>query len=161
MKKYLRYLWYIVRHKWFVLLGCWNYGLLWRGITHDWSKFLPSEFIPYAQHFYGPDEYKGSPKGKYKFNFAWLLHQKRNSHHWQWWLLPLDSGTTSLFPMSNDDLLEMIADWDGAGRAINGKVDTLSWYQANKDKMTLHPTTRECIEFCLGARSSAVKISSN
>ncbi len=28
-------------------------GLIWQGITHDWSKFLPSEWIPYAEYFYG------------------------------------------------------------------------------------------------------------
>ena len=28
---------------------------IWLLIIHDWSKFLPDEFFPYAQYFYGED----------------------------------------------------------------------------------------------------------
>ncbi len=41
---------------------------------------------------------------------------------------------------------EMVADWCGAGMAITGKVETRKWYEANKDKMILHPRTREYVE---------------
>ena len=53
MNKYFKYFHYIIRHKWFVFLECYKEGIIWRGITHDLSKFLPSEFFPYANHFYG------------------------------------------------------------------------------------------------------------
>jgi len=53
MKKYIKYLWYIVRHKYFVMVECWARGLFWRGVSHDFSKLLPSEFVPYANYFYG------------------------------------------------------------------------------------------------------------
>jgi len=51
--KHLAYLRYVLRHKWFVLLACWRAGLYWRGIVHDWHKFLPSEWFPYVEHFHG------------------------------------------------------------------------------------------------------------
>ena len=79
MKKYLEYLKYIIKHKWFVLIECINYGIVWRGVIHDLSKLLPDEFIPYAKHFYGTDDEKKSVEDK--FDKAWLLHQKRNKHH--------------------------------------------------------------------------------
>ena len=41
--------------------------------------------------------------------------------------------------------MEMLADWRGAGKA-QGKSDTRGFYIANKDRMTLHPETREWIE---------------
>ena len=51
-------------------------------------------------------------------------------------------------PMSSEARREMIADWRGAGQA-QGQPDTQRWYLANKDKMQLHPETREWIEKCI------------
>lgn len=55
MKRHLRYLSYVVRHKWFVLLaGLIETGApLWRLVIHDWSKFTPGEWGPYVAEFYG------------------------------------------------------------------------------------------------------------
>lgn len=53
MNKYIKYFWYIVKHKWYVMIECFKRGLIWRGVAHDLSKFLPDEFIPYAKYFYG------------------------------------------------------------------------------------------------------------
>ena len=103
MRRYTSYFWYVVRHKWFVALECWKRGLFWRGLVHDWHKFLPSEFVPYARFFHESD---GSPKvrrdstgyykpestGDYSFDWAWFLHTRRSKHHWQGWVLPT-SGT--------------------------------------------------------------------
>ena len=52
MKKYTKYLNYVLRHKWYVMIECFKRGQYWRGIMHDMSKFRPSEFIPYAIYFY-------------------------------------------------------------------------------------------------------------
>jgi prevent-host-death family protein len=41
MRAHLRYLWYVVRHKWFVLLAAFEFRVpFWRAICHDLSKFL-------------------------------------------------------------------------------------------------------------------------
>lgn len=159
MKRYLNYLSYVLQHKWFVFLQCCKFGIPWLGILHDLSKFLPSEFIPYARYFHNPDGsprqirdntgyYKPTDTGDTAFDFAWLLHQKRNRHHWQWWVLPEDEGKTKVLPMPQKYRLEMLADWSGAGRA-QGVPDIATWYAKNKNKMTLHPTTREWIETTL------------
>lgn len=152
---HLRYAWYVLRHKWFVLVECWRLGVLWRGITHDLSKLRPSEWFPYVAFFY-PDGkaqkrrdstgyYKPTDTGDSKFDYAWLLHQKRNRHHWQFWLLPEDDGGTKVLPMPDTDRKEMLADWRGAGRAQKTK-GVMVWYEKNKHKMTLHRDTREWIE---------------
>ena len=156
MRRYLKYLSYVLRHKWYVFLQCYKFGIPWLGLVHDWSKFLPSEFIPYARYFYNPDGtpkqrrddtgyYKPADTGDAAFDFAWLLHQKRNRHHWQWWILPEDSGGIKVLQMPVKYWLEMLADWVGAGLA-QGAPDTAGWYAANKEKMTLHESTREWIE---------------
>ena len=156
--KHLKYLRYIVRHKWFVLVECWKRGLYWRGLVHDLSKLRPSEWFPYAQYFYGDNTGEGleaigrfgcceaAPYGFYakdRFNFAWLHHQNRNKHHWQYWVRIDDNQSyRGPMPMPAKYRAEMLCDWIGAGRAITGKRDVAGWYRKNKDKMLLHPETQ-------------------
>lgn len=162
MRRYLFYLWYILRHKWFVFRAACRLNIPWLGFWHDMSKFLPSEFIPYAEFFYNPDGsprqhrdktgyYKPTDTGDAAFDFAWLLHQKRNRHHWQWWVLPEDCGNVKAIEVPLPYLREMVADWLGAGRA-QGTPDVQAWYFANKDKMNLHPDTRKDVEIFLFGR---------
>lgn len=156
-----KYLWYLIRHRWFVMLACFREGLYWQGLIHDWSKFLPDEYLPYATYFYGGEVF-GFPYGPPdevrqerldNFNRAWLAHQHRNPHHWQHWVLREDSGKTFALPMPHKYRLEMVCDWQGAGRAITGKFDsqypyaeTAAWYKKNADKMILHEDTRKWVE---------------
>ncbi len=154
--KHLRYLNYVLRHKWFVFVECRRRGLWWRGLIHDLSKFLPSEWGPYVDYFYGSTSgtqkgrgetgyYKPTDTGDAAFDFAWLLHQKRNNHHWQWWILPEDEGGVKVLEMSPTARTEIFCDWKGAGRA-QGKPDVRAWYMANGQKMQLGPQTRKWIE---------------
>lgn len=155
MVKYVRYLRYLLRHRWFVFCACCQHGLTWLGIIHDLSKFLPGEFIPYAQHFYGNsgieegrDEsgyYRPTDTGDSAFDFAWVLHQKRNKHHWQWWLLPEDEDGMRVLEIPHPYRLEMICDWIGAGRAQHTR-GVQFWYEENKQKLQLHPVTRSFVE---------------
>ena len=155
--KYLKYLKYILKHKWYVFLECKREKLIWLGITHDLSKFLPSEFIPYANHFYGEGRdiktgrdatgyYRAGDSGESEFDFAWLLHQKRNRHHWQYWILPMGDGTEKLFNMPYEYRVEMLCDWKGAGKAQNSNLTVLEWYEKNKDKMRLSSYTETMLE---------------
>ncbi len=171
MKTCWRYLRYVVRHKWYVMLACFKQGLYWQGIVHDLSKLRPSEFFPYANYFYGekPNSYweacnkygcyEAAPWGSLpediiqtKFDFAWLLHQKRNPHHWQWWLLPEDDGGIKILPMLEKYLMEMLCDWEGAGKAQNNTTPTREWYLANKSKMQLNPETIKKLQKLLAIR---------
>lgn len=141
---------YVLRHKWFVLIACRRIGAsLWLGIIHDWSKFRPSEWLLYAQAFYASDgskQYVESPA----FARAWNDHQKRNKHHWQRWLIVWDRGDTEALPMPRKYVLEMVADWMSAGRAITGKWEAKEWYLKNRDKIQLHTETRKQVELVLG-----------
>lgn len=151
MKRHIKYLQYVLRHKWFVFTAGIKLSVpLWQLIVHDWHKFLPAEWFPYARTFYAPDgsKYKNYVETE-AFNYAWNAHQKRGRHHWQAWLLTMDTGTTSPLPMPEKYAREMVADWKGAGKAL-GKPDTVGWYKLNKDKMILHPSTREMVEGLLG-----------
>lgn len=152
---YQKYLIYLLRHKWFVFIECARLGIPFAGIIHDWQKFLPVEFVPYAKSFYGKWKYNERPQWLIdSFNYAWLHHQHYGAHHWQHWILRNDDGTTHCLPMPNRYVLEMIADWWGTGRAIKGKpkhggdryVEMRIWYDKNKDKIQLSPITRLEVE---------------
>lgn len=160
--KHWCYLKYIIKHKWYVMQECFTMRLYWRGLVHDLSKFLPSEWFPYAEYFYGEysDIYyldsksrKDSPeykKIKIDFDEAWLKHQHRNPHHWQYWILKLDEGGERYLDIPEQYLKEMAADWIGAGKAINGKnANVLDWYEKVKGKTLLSDYTRRWFEALL------------
>jgi hypothetical protein len=145
MRRHLNYGKYVIRHKWYVFLACLRLRVPFLiAILHDWDKFLPDEWLPYARTFYGADgskQYKPTPA----FDTAWNAHQKRNKHHWQYWMLTFDKGNTELLDMPDVYRREMLADWMGAGKAL-GKPKVWEWYAVNKDKMRLHAETRAWIE---------------
>jgi hypothetical protein len=173
MARHWQYFKYVLKHKLFVLLaGLKLHVPIIILICHDWDKFLPDEWFPYARTFYAPDgskQYKESPE----FSEAWMLHQHRNKHHWQYWLnagitplaythvLVWDRGAASIIiegqvydwagqisvreAMPDVFRREMLADWYGAGRAL-GFPDTGAWYRKNADNIKLHPDTRAWIE---------------
>lgn len=163
--KHLKYLSYVLRHKWYVFLECCKYGLVWRGIVHDLSKFRPREWFAYAEHFYGPNShdkdgrytpmrdktgyYKPIDTGDAAFDRAWFWHQKVNSHHWQFWFQihntdDIHFGT--ILEMPHNDMVEMFCDWHGASRAQGNKSTVPEWWQANKSKIRLHLLTREWLQ---------------
>ena len=157
---YFRYLRYVLRHKWFVFLACCREGLYWRGLVHDLSKFLPSEFIPYARYFFGGGLSKFAESGYYRagftgvsaFDFAWHLHQKRNRHHWQWWVLP-DAAEVKVLPMPQQYWREMLCDWAGAARAQQSSLSVDAWYAMHREKLCLAPCTRAALERALAKRA--------
>ena len=165
MSKFFKYLTYLTRHRWYVMLECFKMGLYWRGLVHDISKYRPSEFIPYMNHFGGrvvrdkTGYYKGSANsGDRAFDIALMLHLKRNDNHWQFWGV-VDDQTKIFEPvkMSMAATKEMVCDWVGAGKAqghLSPKDDPLyearQWYVLHKDKRPLHPETDMVVRILLG-----------
>jgi len=150
IRRHLKYFKYLMHHKWFVYVAALKLrnaplDLFWLSIIHDWSKFRLSEWNPYAECFYAPDGSKQYNESR-DFTLAWNHHQKRNKHHWQYWIITWDRGITEAIPMHREYIWEMVADWMGAGRAITGRWEVKEWYVKNKDKMILHYETRVQVE---------------
>lgn len=160
MRPYLENFKTILRHKWYVFWACLAMDVpLWRALIHDLSKFSPQEFGPYARQFYDEEGHKKEglrdETGSYdpslqpdEFQLAWINHQ-RNKHHWQAWVSIGDEGKLSPVAMPETYLREMVADWIGAGITYSGKMDPQGWYEANGDKMILHPASRRLLEMIL------------
>jgi hypothetical protein len=167
VRKHGQYLRYVLRHKWFVYQEGRKLGLgVWQLLLHDWTKFLPSEWFPYAEWFYGykggcwyhaPSEFQAGSNddirkklNKEAFDRAWLLHQHRSLHHWQFWVLHEDSGAVKVLEMPDRYRREMLADWRGASRAIHSKDETAAWYLKTQQGRLLHPETQRWVETQLG-----------
>lgn len=146
MNIYLKYLVRLLKHKYFVFIAGSMIGLpLWLRITHDWTKFLPCEFIPYAKNFCG--DYSRSPVGRENANNeflkAWLHHENSNKHHWGYWVPR--SGKSANEPLEIPDvyLLEMIADFMGASRTYTGKWSISRWLGDNIQTMKFNKNTKK------------------
>lgn len=141
--KHIKYLNYVLRHKWFVFRAGLKTGApLWRLIIHDYSKFSRAEWTPYVESFYS-----GRPREETKelFQQGWLHHLHNNPHHWLHWVLMNEDGFCTAFEMPESLVREMVADWMGAGRAITGNWDIKEWFGNNYGKMLLHYKTRELV----------------
>jgi hypothetical protein len=154
--KHLRYLLYVLKHKWFVFLGALKlrrtvpyYRVPWlRLLIHDWSKFTPSEWRGYVERFFGDST--DSAETKRAFAAAWKHHYTTNDHHWEWWSkqpwMLRSEFFKEPFKMADECIFEMVADWMGAGRGITGKWEMPEWYSANRDRIELHPDTRKLVD---------------
>jgi len=156
MKKYIKYLSYIARHKyWVFVAGIKTRVPIWQLLIHDLSKFGFKEFSPYVELFYGGYNKTCVPDSiREDFDKAWLHHQNVNPHHWQHWVLLDDSGEIKALPMPTEYIREMVADWAGAGKSITGRWEIAEWYENNKNIMRLHPSTRAFVEFLIEAHFS-------
>lgn len=135
MIKYFKYFWYIVDHKWRVAKECWKVGLYGHAFTHDLSKFLPSEFIPYTKYFFD------GKKNKEEFKKAVKLHKRRNKHHLEYW--HREDGSAKKIPRKY--ILQMICDW----RAMSNKFKNNTprqFYEENKNNMVIHEQSRKDLE---------------
>jgi hypothetical protein len=110
----------------------------WRLLKHDLSKFTPAEFGRYARNFYG--------KGDDNFSLAWLHHQNRNDHHWEYWVnrTSYNQPRDGTIPMPETAVREMVADWLAAGKVYNGKWPDLGnfvWFRQNAQFMNMNLVT--------------------
>lgn len=154
MIKYWKYLLYVLEHKKNAFKTCWKRGLYLHAFTHDLSKFMPDEFIPYARYFYGdyPSEAVldtvSCTKNKSKtltkekverrFNKAWELHYKRNKHHPEYWI-----GED----MKRNNIEQMICDLEAMSLKFGGSAQ--GYYLKNYNKWEITKNTRLGIEDAL------------
>lgn len=92
---------------------------------HDMSKFCTNEAFGYA----GYDFKNPHPKSKLAFEAAWHHHKMHNPHHPEYWLNPDKAGNLVPIKMPNIYVMEMIADWIGAGKTYGNTLE--AWLPDN------------------------------
>ncbi|OQB06859.1 MAG: hypothetical protein BWY21_01861 [Parcubacteria group bacterium ADurb.Bin216] len=146
----MRHFWYIVRHKWFVMIECFKVGLIWEGIVHDLDKFRIEYFVAYNKYqkrklFKAQQPEELYPKtGDRGINREILRHRKTSPHHWQYYCY----GRKQPSPMPDKYIKEMICDWVGAAKA-RGRKNLMEWYSEAKDYMIFNEETKGKVDTML------------
>lgn len=121
-------------------------------ITHDLSKFLPSEFFAYADRFHSGDYAYRYFEVEGNFEKAWLLHQRRNKHHWDYWV----NSQGRPVPIPQKYVRQMICDWESMGRVFGDNA--YRYYIKHKHLIKLHCETKQLVEFYLDLLHSEGKL---
>lgn len=136
------------------MIHCFKAGIFWHGLTHDLSKFSPTEFIPGVLYFQGnrsPNEREREVNG---YSKAWIHHKGRNRHHFEYWT-DYNPKTRRLEPveMPNDYIIEMFCDRLAASKTYNGKNYTdsspLEYFMRGKTNRFIEKKTARKLEFLL------------
>ena len=152
-----RHLHLVNKHRFYVFKNCVKAGIIWQGLTHDLSKYSPTEFFESVQYFNGEISPIDVCKREKGYSNAWLHHKGRNKHHYEYWQDNFDKGGTPL-KMPYKYALEMVCDYLGAGQAYYGVKrlnktfykDEYAWWKIKKSNplaMNLH--TKLFIELML------------
>ncbi|MGN0818427.1 MAG: DUF5662 family protein, partial [Candidatus Coproplasma sp.] len=64
----------ITRHRHVVMRHCFKVGLYRQGLTHDLSKYSPSEFWPGAKYYQGNRSPQVRERELFGYSAAWLHH---------------------------------------------------------------------------------------
>ena len=99
----------INKHRFLVCKLCFKMGLYKQGLTHDLSKYSPEEFIPSVKYFQGDKSPIVAERDDLGYSRAWLHHQGRNKHHWQYWM-EFISGNITVDEVPIRYIKEMVAD---------------------------------------------------
>ena len=68
-------------HRALVREGCFRVGLYWQGLTHDLSKYSPTEFLRGAHYYQGTRSPNAAEREEKCYSEAWMHHKGRNRHH--------------------------------------------------------------------------------
>ena len=146
----------ITHHRRLVRAGCFQVGLYWQGLTHDLSKYAPSEFLVGAKYYQGTRSPNNAEREDIGYSSAWLHHKGRNKHHYEYWIdysLHAEPGGMLPCPMPKKYIAEMIMDRIAACKTYQGDHYTdrspLEYYLQGKDPAPLHPRTRKSLEHLL------------
>ena len=75
----------ITKHRHKVIYNCFRAGIPMRGLLHDLSKYMPSEFIAGAKYYKGNKSPNEGEREVFGYSTAWLHHKGRNKHHFEYW----------------------------------------------------------------------------
>ena len=140
----------ITRHKYLVMKGCFAVGLYRQGLTHDLSKYEPSEFLIGARYFQGDRSPNNAEREEKGYSSAWLHHKGRNRHHYEYWIdisVHKEEGLVGN-KMPVNYVAEMLCDRI-ASKVYRGDKsrdeDPLLYFQSAKEIPIMHENTRKLL----------------
>ena len=144
----------ITKHRMLVCGGCFRVGLYWRGLTHDLSKYSPTEFLTGIRYYQGTRSPNTAEREEKGYSEAWMHHKGRNRHHYEYWTdLSLETKQYESLPMPRKYLVEMVMDRRAACMTYQGKAYTdssaLTYFMGSTERTLMHPQTRQELEYIL------------
>lgn len=144
----------ITHHRHLVMGGCFRVGLIWQGLTHDLSKYSPTEFLEGARFYQGTRSPNAAEREAKGYSEAWMHHKGRNRHHYEYWTdMNLQTRCYESVPMPTRYLSEMVMDRIAACKTYQGKNYTtaspLNYFLKSRERELMHPDTREKLEALL------------
>ena len=144
----------ITRHRFLVMVGCFRVGLIRQGLTHDLSKYSPTEFLEGARYYQGTRSPNAAEREDKGYSEAWMHHKGRNRHHYEYWTdMNRQTKCYESVPMPKRYLAEMVMDRIAACKTYEGKAYTqasaLNYFLKSRERELMHPKTREELEALL------------
>ena len=145
----------VARHRRLVRQYCFRLGLYWQGLTHDLSKYSPTEFLAGVRYFQGDRSPNDAQRRKDGYSAAWLHHKGRNKHHFEYWTdYGTDGSGITGVEMPPRYVAEMFCDRVAASRVYRGEkysdADPLEFFRRGKGKrLLMHPATADLLESLL------------
>ena len=144
----------ITHHRFLVMAGCFRVGLIRQGLTHDLSKYSPTEFWEGARYYQGNRSPNAAEREDKGYSEAWMHHKGRNRHHYEYWTdMNRQTRSYESVPMPKRYLAEMVMDRIAACKTYEGKASTpasaLNYFLKSRERELMHPKTREELEVLL------------
>lgn len=141
-------------HRALVRKGCFRVGLYWQGLTHDLSKYSPTEFLRGAHYYQGTRSPNAAEREEKGYSEAWMHHKGRNRHHYEYWT-DMSPKTHRYEPvdMPRRYLVEMVMDRRAACMTYQGKNyrpgAELEYLEKSRERLLMHPQTLRRLEYLL------------
>ena len=141
----------VCTHRRLVRQNCFRAGLYWQGLTHDLSKYSPTEFWISCKMYQGdrsPNEAEREQKG---YSSAWMHHKGRNKHHFEY-RTDYDPKTRRMegVKMPLIYVAEMFCDRVAASKVYQGEnysqEKPLEYLRSGHAKTLMHPETARVLE---------------
>lgn len=159
VKRFFGHLKTVHKHRKMVRKLCFKCGLYWQGLTHDLSKYSPTEFWNGVKFYTGTKSPHVGERAAYGYSKAWLHHKGHNKHHAEYWQDIQCDGTTKPIPMPTKYLFEMICDRVAASMVYLKDKYTddaaLNYYLSHKHENDFNNGTRNRLEYWLKRISKA------
>ncbi len=144
----------ITAHRLRVMQGCFRVGLYWQGLTHDLSKYSPTEFWRGARYYQGTRSPNAAEREAHGYSEAWMHHKGRNRHHFEYWTdMKPKSDHYEPVPMPRKYLAEMVMDRRAACMTYQGSAyhpgAELEYLHKSKESKLMHPETFRQLEYIL------------
>ena len=141
-------------HRALVRKGCFRVGLYLQGLTHDLSKYSPTEFLRGAHYYQGTRSPNAAEREEKGYSEAWMHHKGRNRHHYEYWT-DMSPKTHRYEPvdMPRRYLVEMVMDRRAACMTYQGKNyrpgAELEYLEKSRERLLMHPQTLRRLEYLL------------